>query len=386
MANNPFDRTIINPREKPLSQDINTAQAQLDYGMRAIMRALFAQRVSDSSSAAGPVSGFLGDGFRVVPSSPNGMSVVVTHGIGFQDLTADTPSAIDSVLGLDDLSSYKPLLLLANTTIAVPTAPGPGEERYDIIEVRANRLKGNPTSRLVFDPSTGAFNPDTVDKTLAFVVDGSVGTVIDPAVSTAALSYKTGVPAAFPASIPTTSPGYVKIAELYIVSGVASINNSHFSDWRKFLRPSGVLTASARIRVQWNGGSPIIHSVTGVVAPPGMQIAALAEPGVRASLTVWCIGGWFTGGNFQAQLHANSLLIGTATAEARVRDFTVDVASGTDKSELATATPATTIQTRQMIARAYIDAVERDAAGDGSVTSSDLNDVTYHVQFNLGQF
>ena len=34
MANKTYDRTIINPRERPLSSDINQAQSELDQALR----------------------------------------------------------------------------------------------------------------------------------------------------------------------------------------------------------------------------------------------------------------------------------------------------------------------------------------------------------------
>ena len=79
MANQAFEREILNPRERPLSSDINTAQSQLDRSMRETLQRLFQKRVSASSDAsAAPVRGFIGDGLKVRADSPAGLSVRVT--------------------------------------------------------------------------------------------------------------------------------------------------------------------------------------------------------------------------------------------------------------------------------------------------------------------
>jgi len=142
MANNPFDRVIINSRERPVSSDINQAQSQIDRTLRFYLDQFFGSRASFTDPKAGtPINGFIGNGFRAEQDNPAGLTVVVPLGLGFKTDAADTPSAIGGIPGVDDLSRYKPLLLLSDATIATP-APDPTNPRIDIIEVNINRITG----------------------------------------------------------------------------------------------------------------------------------------------------------------------------------------------------------------------------------------------------
>lgn len=226
MPNNPFDRTIINPREKPLSEDVNIYLAQMDRATRFFAKALF------STTAGSPVSGFSQGSFRAVESSPQAMSVALKAGLGFQDLPGDVPTDIDGILGLNDLESYKPLVLTADLTIPIPTAPTAPNSRIDIIEVRADRLKTDNQSRQVFDNAANSFSPTAVDKTLEFLLDGSkLGSVASPADSIAAVSLKQGV-AGTPGVAPATTVGYIKIAEVFVDGDVVIINQGDITDFR----------------------------------------------------------------------------------------------------------------------------------------------------------
>ncbi len=226
MSNNPFDRTIINPREKPLSEDVNIYLAQLDRALRFFAKSLF------STTTGSPVSGFSQGGFRAVESGPQAMSVELKAGLGFQDLPGDTPTDIDGILGLNDLESYKPLVLTADLTIPVPTAPTAPNSRIDIIEVRADRLTTDNQSRQVFDNAANAFAATPVDKTLEFLLDGTkLGTVVSPADSTAAVSLKQGV-AGTPGVAPAATSGYIKIAEIFVDGDVVLIEQADITDFR----------------------------------------------------------------------------------------------------------------------------------------------------------
>lgn len=295
MPDNVSDRTIIHPLEKPIAADINQAQSQLDRTLREVFYRLMAARSSASSDAEAPSSGFIANGLRVRAESPASMNVVVKAGIGFIDDATDTPAAIDGVIGLDDLSSYKPIILMADQTFAVPAAPAGPNTRIDIIEVRTNRLVGDPQSRQILDPLTGAFSPDSRNKILSFVLDGSVGSVTSPADSTEALSYKVGSPAN-PGLVPATTTGYTKIAEVYVGSAVVVINPTELTDRRVLLAPGGVVRASAAFRLQYNAGTPII-TTRFVNAPPGVMVGLYAPgPGAtRGEFHVYVTGGEIAG-------------------------------------------------------------------------------------------
>jgi len=271
MAGSDFDRTIINPRERPLSSDINSAQSQLDRTIRDYLMTVLGHRTSVASDVAVPTSGFLNEGFKVRPVSPAAMQVVVKAGMGFSYDPTDVPAGIGGVIGLDDQSPYKPMVLLADQTFNVPAAPGAGLSRYDIIEVKPYRRQENLLSRDVLDPTTGQFVANSLYKTLAFALDGQTGQVNDPNPSTAALSYKVGQAGVAPA-VPATTAGYIKIGTLNIGSVTASIDEGLIQVQKKLIGPAGDYNVGAYITT--TGGAPA-HTLSYLNAPPGVRAAVI---------------------------------------------------------------------------------------------------------------
>ncbi len=309
MANNPFDRTIINLREKPLSSDINRAESQHDFALRLVMRELFAKRAETTlpgTGGANPGSGFVGTGFALRPAVTANMTVTVKAGLGMIDDPANSPSAIGGVVGLDDLSSYKPVVLMADTVFTVPTADGVNP-RFDLIEVRYNRVAGDPQSRLILDPLTGAFSPNVVQKTLQNTVDGSVGTVVSPALSTAALSYKQGIPDPSPV-VPATTPGYVRVGVVTVLPAATSVSQGQVSDLRALLFPGGVTPWAGTWRLQWNAGSPVATCLR-MNAPPG--VTPILWPGLPGDFTRGSCDVYIAGGALQGV--TCTVTIGTAS-------------------------------------------------------------------------
>jgi hypothetical protein len=271
MANQAFDRTIMNVRERPLSTDINQLQSQIDRVLRFYADKFLVGRASDSSDAyATPGTRFFGDSFKVRAQSPVSGVVNVTTGLGFFPNSSDIPTSIDSIVGLDDLERMKPLLLTATQSFTVPAAD-PTNPRIDIIEVKYDRQTTNPLSRDILDPNTGAFVSSTVDKTLSFLLDGQTGTVNDPASSTADISYKKGIAAAVPAT-PATSTGYVKIAEIKVAALATTFDDNVIVDTRRLLGPYGTLNFFVSF-VTDAAGSPPTSVRTN--APPGVRIAVV---------------------------------------------------------------------------------------------------------------
>ncbi len=225
MSNKPFDRTILHELEKPLADDINQLETNFDQTFRFFLAALFAD-----SETGTPLDGFLSTGLQVSSASPADMSVSVTAGLGFQ-LQSSIEVAIDSVPGLNDLDTYKPIPLLANQAFTVPVAPVGPNSRIDIIEVKAERITTDPSLRQVLDPGLGQFVPDTLDKTLAWALDGRASVVSAPSPSTEPLSYVIGQEGA-PGLAPPTSPGYIKIAEIAVGSDVLAITADDVTDFR----------------------------------------------------------------------------------------------------------------------------------------------------------
>jgi hypothetical protein len=244
MADKPFDREVINQRERPLSSDVNTGWSYADQSARYLLDNLTRIRATggDAPAANAPATGFLGDGFRVTEASPAAMSVVVNDGLGFMvDATlndTDIGSGLTpGILGADDNQRMHPLPLSSAQTINVPVAaPNP---RIDIVEVKLDRRLQDPTSRQILDPATGLFSALAVNKTLAFDLDGRTGVNTTGGDSTTGIAYKTGTPAGVPVA-PATSTGYVKIAEVLVDAGAASIAQNKITDVRPVLAPDGV--------------------------------------------------------------------------------------------------------------------------------------------------
>jgi hypothetical protein len=255
------------------------------------------------------VSGFIGEGFKVHPSSPVGQSVVLKAGLGFQYLPGDSTASVGGISGLDDLSPYKPLVLTEDTTIpGLPAGPGAGQDRYDIIEVRMNRVLGNPLSRDVFDVPSGQFVSQSVNKTLSFTLDGSVGVVTSPASSTAAISYKQGVAAATNSAVePATTSGYVKVATIFSKNGnmTTAVNRNNVIDRRNLLAPYGAMPFSIRASIPTGAASP--PTLVSVNAPPGVEVCVsktLAPLNVGFSVAVFAGG---LAGQAKVVMHAETV-------------------------------------------------------------------------------
>lgn len=230
----PFDRTNIGLRERPVSSDINRAESQVYRTITDLMQQLI------GGGATSPHSGFIGGGLSVSALSPAAMSVQVTPGIGFVYDATDLPSNIGAtdLEAVDDLSPYKPLVLMGPVQFAVPAAPIGPNTRIDIIEVRVNRLLVDSTPREQLDVPSKTFLAHNFYKTLTFALDGFSGSVASPAASVAAISYKIGT-AAFPGLAPATTPGYIKLCEINVGSGVVVINPADIIDKRTKLSPAG---------------------------------------------------------------------------------------------------------------------------------------------------
>lgn len=293
MANSPFDREVINVRERPLSSDVNLAESYLDQSLRELADRLMLSRASstDPNSASVPPSGFIGAGFYPAPASVIGMTVVLKPGLGLLVDTSTQTAAVGGVTGLNDLARYKPALLTAEQSISVPAAPAGPNSRIDIIEVKLNaRSLTDSTSRDVFDVGSQVFIPTNVNKTLTWKADGSVSVVASPANSTGAIGYKTGVPGVVPVA-PAVTAGYVKIAEVLVGSAVVTLDADVIKDLRTILSPHGLTTVTAEVSVVSTGGSAAPTMVS-FDAPPGYRgIVVCSATTAGAEATLYVIGG-----------------------------------------------------------------------------------------------
>jgi hypothetical protein len=274
MANNPFNRVVLNPRERPLSSDINQAESEADRTLRTLLERVYVGRASDASDAAGaPLNGFIGDGFKIRPVSPLAMQVRVPAGMGFIYAPTDTLSSIGSVQGVDDLAAWKPLVLNADATLSVPAAPGAPNSRIDIIEVRYNRALADLANRDVLNTGTGRFEPVNVFKTLSWDMDGSTGVVAAPADSTATISLKTGIVGVTPVA-PATTAGYIKISEILVGSAVTTLAADVIKDLRYLLFPSARWSVACQLVAPASG--PLVCTLSNVQAPPGITVTGIA--------------------------------------------------------------------------------------------------------------
>lgn len=296
MADKPFDRTNIGVREKPLSGDVNGETSQVDRTLRDTLMSILAPRANSASPARSPRTGFVADGLQVVPNGSPSMGIQVVNGLGFAADNTQTAGGIGGpdLENVNDLSTFIPLVLDAQTAFAVPAAPSGPNVRVDIIEVRANRQLTDATLRLQLDATTKTFAPKTFNKTLSYLLDSSVGTNSGGGNSTAALSYKVGTPGSADGhgigTVPATSTGYIKIAEIQVASGVTTITAANIVDRRKLLGPGGVVPFSAAWRVRWNSGTPIVD-ILSIEAPPSVQLGCFAGNTLRGTATVFVVGG-----------------------------------------------------------------------------------------------
>jgi hypothetical protein len=257
MANQPFDTTIINPLERPKSSDINAAQSELH---RDILEYLY--RAYETSSGSGGLgvyfrSGFVGAGFSVQPTSPESGSVVIKAGLGF---LAGTPeSNVNGIVGLNDLSPYKPVLMSQDKTISIPNNfASAGKCRRDAIYVRATRQLTDATPSDVYSVSSGVFTSQTINKTMSFDLYNQTMQVIAAGSGTtwtSGIVYAKGIEVSYTnadswlnATI-TSAPGFFGYVRLAVIN-IEPIDILPFSktfsaysiaDWRELLFANGVL-------------------------------------------------------------------------------------------------------------------------------------------------
>ena len=298
MSNKPFDRMIVNPRERLVSPDLNTLQTQLDLATRTSIWQAFNRRSAvigtptfetKQQQLVDPLdAGFHGNSFRVNASSPAAMNVTVEAGLGWYN-DASTATSIGSIVGLDDPSNFKPLWNPARATISVPAADL-ALARIDIVEVIASRALGDLTVRDILNTGTGIFAPTSVNKTLSYGMSTSVN-------GASGINYKTGTPNAVPAA-PAPSAGYVKIAEVYVDAAIGTISQLRIADFRALLLPNGSTQIVALLNCSASPGSMSV-----IYGAPGFNICVAYN---GASGSQWYIAGGSTS-KFLASLSIRAL-------------------------------------------------------------------------------
>ena len=358
MADKPFDREVINQRERPLSSDINTGWSYGDKALRYLIDVAHRWQSVNSADPTGltPLSGFIGDSFRVLPQSPAAMEVRITDGLGFLVDAAQNATDIGSgltpgVLGVDDDQRMHPLPLSAEQTISVPAAD-PVNDRIDIVEVKLDRRLQDPTSRQVLDPSTGLFSALSVNKTLAFDLAGRTGVNTGGGNSTTGIAYKTGTPAGAPVA-PATSAGYVKIAEVLVDAASTTVPQNKIKDVRPILAPDGVRRISLRASAPSSLNAQ--PDVLDVIGPPGIRACVLFVSGGAQVTQWWIFGGDLSGATVRANvsLQSNASTNPDTISFAEIHDVVTGNLTSGDITNLSTAHPSA-LSTILTVGQSYV--------------------------------
>lgn len=286
MANQPFDTTIINPLERPKSSDINAAQSEIHRDLRDYLYRGYTVAQNGASYLGVTQQGFVGDGFAVVPTSPASSNVTITAGLGFAGGLPASNIGAPSIVGLNDLSRYKPMLMSQNKTVAIPAPPGAGLCRRDAIYVKATRQLTDLTASDVYSVASGVFSPVNINKTMTFdLYDQVVQTI--PAGSgatwTSGIVYAIGTSVAYStdddvlnAIIPSAfSASYIRIAVINVITTDTSYSGYDIADWRRILAFNGVLdiTGSATLGgADYNPPTTTIQQLSNVKMRPPMGV------------------------------------------------------------------------------------------------------------------
>ncbi len=269
------DRPIINPRERPLSSDINDLASSVHNSITSMAYLILAQYGGIGVSSTYPEEGYLawgcfGNAFRVVPSSA--MQVAITGGLGLARTTLYGPGSYETnISSVQGLNNYQVLsyLYTNGVNINISAAPSSPNNRIDIIEVKADYTLTGAETRDVFDTATETFVGTSVNKLFTWRLTSSdVSTVNAPASSTGAIGYKVGVAGSSP-SAPSVTSGYVKIAEIYVANGTTTITNLMIADHRRLLAPGGMLEATAFCQV--SPTTPSASSGSYKTGTPGLR-------------------------------------------------------------------------------------------------------------------
>jgi hypothetical protein len=161
------DNEIINARERPLSSDINDAQALLGRFFADALQWMTSTNNSTGSAVRSGVFGGLG-------VTANGSNVNVSAGMlgQYSAALSPTPGVLDSTFRIGRLGSTQSIAM-----------PSPGTTTYYVIEAQMSSVTTATESRDVLDSGTGIFAatlvPKIVEKQVTFqLVVGTAGGAI----------------------------------------------------------------------------------------------------------------------------------------------------------------------------------------------------------------
>lgn len=280
MANKPFDREVVNVRERPLSRHVNEQASYAEGNLRWLMQQMYPYVNSVLPIAPyAAATGFFGNGFKVIPAVAGGLAIDIAAGLGFLNQPGATAQDIGGLNGVDDNLDLKPISLSTKVvSYGLAAAPGAGQERYDVVEVIATRTYGDPVNRDILNPATGIFAPGSVNRTLSWDAAAGMATVLTPLPSTTTIGVVTGVAAAVgAAAIPPATPGYTRLAVIYVGPAAAGLTLSEIVDRRVVIVQPGTLVGQL---VSW-GAATMTEVVKYMI--PGVQDIATR----RVSATSW---------------------------------------------------------------------------------------------------
>lgn len=290
-------RRQIHTRERPTSTDLNKLQFYIGEMLRSLSAAAFcngnpyppAPYGSGNSGAQGFAPPY--QSFAVIkdPGNPP-FGVLVRTGIGIARSGPSSATNIDNANGADYTARSflgAPLVLSADQAFTVPAPPTAGNSRIDIIEVRPQYTATDPATVGVFNTATEVYDPVTRNKTLTWDLYGLTGSVNAPSDSTACISYKVGQVAAggiTSATEPSTTSGYIKVARINVVGGVALIEQDDICDMRPLLFPNGICNVRGHFAIPGiAAGVGTSEAVYTLSLPPGVSVKIAYQNNVAPS-------------------------------------------------------------------------------------------------------
>lgn len=250
MAYRLFDQRVVNPLERPVSEDPNTGLSQDSVTLRDMLGQLYELQAAGGALAE---DGFVGDGFKPVVDPLGRFGVVLTRGIGFKAITSETQAVIGGVAGVSDLSDIKPLVLHAPKFIDTPAAPPVGQARRDVIAVRWTPHLTDSTPSRVFNTGTQSFSLQSKFKTLTWDLYNYLPVTLSPGGSSSPtiedpIIYAPGVAGAYDSGdpdtilsqpLPSVPDDYAIVAVINVVGGATAITASDIVDYRRRVFPGG---------------------------------------------------------------------------------------------------------------------------------------------------
>ncbi len=343
MPDQPFDYSVVHPREKPTAGDENMQMSASNATLRHLADRLLCVRGGSADPSGVSTSGFFADGFRVVPVTDfTPLAVDISPGTGLHYRASGTNGpqrAVGTVEGLNDLNSLQPLVLSQKQRIVVDPQPPMGTTRMDIIEVRADRFFADPSTRPVFDEPTGDFIPGIRNKTLTYDTFARVGRVLAGNESVLPISYKVGVADVTGAEQPpAASVGYLRIATIRVRNAVdlqgGVLQPEDLADVRRLLFPSGTFTGDLTYRVSTVGANPPTPELLFGSVPPGILFSLIGSQAAGGACALVVTGPLLT---FSAHVTVSDLASNIAAGDILFSRVSSILATSFDLGALAAA-------------------------------------------------